>query len=174
MSRQLLRVIRFPDRTKNRARADFVLLGAPAGADEAAVRRAFLQAVKSARPDQGGDPEQFREVIAAYRRLTDSAPAEDLNVRLEVRINAELARAGGHKLVGLPDGRRLRVKIAPGMEDGDILRLSRQGMNAPGRWGDVYLTLRVAEPVRVVPPRPAVAPPSTEHLLRRFQDSWAA
>jgi hypothetical protein len=59
------------------------------------------------------------------------------------------------------------------MDDGDILRLSRQGLNAPGRWGDVYLTLRVAEPVRVVPPRPPVAPPNTERLLRRFQDSWA-
>lgn len=167
-------MIRSQDRARDRARADFVLLGAPAGADEAAVRRAFLEAVKAARPDQGGDPEHYREVIAAYRRLTGSAPPDDLDVRLEIKINAELARAGGHKLVPLPDGRRLRVKIAPGMDDGDILRLSRQGLNAPGRWGDVYLTLRVAEPVRVVPPRPPAAPPSTERLLRRFQDSWAA
>lgn len=138
------------------------------------MRRAFLDAVKAARPDQGGDPQRYREIIAAYRRLQGPSGPDDLDVRMEVKISAELARTGGHKLVTLPDGRRLRVKIAPNADEGDILRLSRQGLNAPGRWGDVYLTLRVAEPVRVVPPRPPAAPPSTERLLRRFQDSWAA
>ena len=167
-------MIRSDRRARTHAKADFALLGAPAGADGAAVRRAFLDAVKAARPDQGGDADHYREVIAAYRRLQGPAGLEDLDVRLEVKINAELARTGGHKLVSLPDGRRLRVKIPCGIDDGDILRLSRQGLNAPGRWGDVYLTLRVAEPVRVVPPRPPAAPPSTERLLRRFQDSWAA
>lgn len=173
MSGQFRRVIRSQDRAYDRARADFVLLGAPAGADQAAVRRAFLDAVKAARPDQGGDPERYREVIAAYRRLNGTTSV-DLDVRLDVKINAELARTGGHKLVTLPDGRRLRVKIPARLEDGDVLRLARQGLNGPGRWGDVYLTLRVAEPVRVVPPRPPAATPSTEHLLRRFQDAWAA
>ena len=138
------------------------------------MRRAFLDAVKAARPDQGGDPERYREVIAAYRRLQGGGGTEDLDVRLEVKINAELARTGGHKLITLPDGRRLRVKVPTGMDDGDILRLSRQGLNAPGRWGDVYLTLRVAEPARVVPPRPPVVELNTERLLRRFQESWAA
>lgn len=155
-------------------RSDFALLGAPAGADADAVRRAFLQAVKAARPDQGGDPELYREIIAAYRRLCGPQAAEDLDVRLAVKITAELARTGGHKLVSLPDGRRLRVKIPPRADHGDILRLSRQGLNAPGRWGDVYLTLAVAEPVRVVPPTPPPLQPSTEGLLRKFQDRWAA
>ena len=58
--------------------ADFALLGAPAGADEAAVRKAFLQAVKAARPDQGGDPEHYREVIAAWSRL-NARPAGEAN-----------------------------------------------------------------------------------------------
>lgn len=168
-------MIRSRTRTRDHARADFALLGAPAGADEAAVRRAFLDAVKAARPDQGGDPERYREVIAAYRRLQGGGGGtEDLDVRLEVKINAELARTGGHKLITLPDGRRLRVKVPAGLDDGDILRLSRQGLNAPGRWGDVYLTLRVAEPARVVPPRRPVVELNTERLLRRFQESWAA
>ena len=161
-------------RPPNPPRSDFALLGVQAGADAEAVRRAFLDAVKAARPDQGGDPERYREVIAAYRRLRESGEPEDLNIRLEVRISAELARTGGHKLVSLPDGRRLRVKIPAQVDGGDILRLSRQGLNAPGRWGDVYLTLSVAEPVRVVPPRPPEILPSTERLLRRFQDRWAA
>jgi hypothetical protein len=167
-------VIRADSRHPDRRRADFALLGAPAGADEAAVRRAFLDAVKAARPDQGGDPDRYREVIAAWRRLQSSGPTEDLDVHLDVKINAELARTGGHKLVTLAEGRRLRVKIPPALDDGDILRLPRQGLNAPGRWGDVYLTLRVAEPVRVVPARPEAPLPSAERLLRRFQESWAA
>jgi DnaJ-class molecular chaperone len=168
-------VIRSDTRHPDRRRADFALLGAPAGADEAAIRRAFLDAVKAARPDQGGDPERYREIIAAYNRLQSApTPPEDLHIRLEVKINAELARTGGHKLITLPDGRRLRVKIPSGIDDKDILRLSRQGLNAPGRWGDVYLTLRVAERARVVPPRPEPIAPNTERLLRRFQESWAA
>jgi DnaJ-class molecular chaperone len=161
-------------RTPKPVRSDFTLLGVAAGAGAEAVRRAFLDAVKAARPDQGGDPERYREIIAAYRRLQPPTGLDDLDVRLEVRISAELARTGGHKLVSLPDGRRLRVKIPSASDQGDILRLSRQGLNAPGRWGDVYLTLAVAEPVRVVPPRPPEVRPSTERLLRRFQESWAA
>lgn len=156
------------------ARSDFALLGVTAGADADAVRRAFLEAVKAARPDLGGDPDRYRDVIAAYRRLRGPSGPEDLDVRLDVKISAELARAGGHKLVSLPDGRRLRVKMPIGVGDRDLLRLRRQGLNAPGRWGDVYLTLRVADPVRVIPPRPTLAPPSTERLLRTFQDRWAA
>ncbi len=163
-------------RSQSHARSDLTLLGAPAGADEAAIRRAFLAAVKAARPDQGGDPERYREIIAAYRRLTPAAAAEDLDFRLELRISAELGRAGGHKLVTLPDGRRLRVKIPSGVAEGRVLRLPRQGMSAPGRWGDVCLTVVLARPdqVRVVPEAPPELQPSTRHKLRRFQDSWAA
>ena len=163
-------------RSRSHARSDLILLGAPAGADEAAIRRAFLAAVKAARPDQGGDPERYREIIAAYRRLTPAMGVEDLDVRMDLRISAELARAGGHKLVTLPDGRRLRVKIPSGVAEGRVLRLVRQGMSAPGRWGDVHLTVVLADPVRVrvVPEAPPELQPSTRHKLRRFQDSWAA
>jgi len=163
-------------RRPHRARSDLVLLGAPAGADEAAVRRAFLTAVKAARPDQGGDPERYREIIAAYRRLAPATPPADLDVRMELRISAELARTGGHKLVTLPDGRRLRVRIPAAVSAGRVLRLARQGLSAPGRWGDVHLTVAIADPVRVrvVPEAPPQLEPSTRRKLQRFQDSWAA
>jgi hypothetical protein len=57
-----------------------------------------------------------------------------------------------------------------------VLRLVRQGFNAPGRWGDVHLLVRLTEPARfrVVPEAPPELPPSTRHKLRVFQDSWAA
>lgn len=163
-------------RSPTRAHSDLILLGAPAGADDAAVRRAFLAAVKAARPDQGGDPERYREVIAAYRRLSPAPQTADLDIRLELKISAELARTGGHKLVSLPDGRRLRVKIPAGVAEGRVLRLARQGLTAPGRWGDVHLSVTLADPVRVrvVPEAPPELQPSTRHKLRQFQDSWAA
>lgn len=157
------------------ARSDLILLGAPDQADEAAVRRAFLAAVKAARPDQGGDPDQYREVIAAYKRLNAAPPPDDLDIQMEVKISAELARTGGRKLVTLPDGRRMRIKIPPDVRGGDVLRLSRQGRTAPGRWGDVNLTLAVAPPVRIrAVPAPPRLEPSTRAKLQRFQDSWAA
>ncbi len=164
-------------RADHRVRSDFALLGVPAGADEAALRRAFLAAVKTHRPDHGGDPERYREIIAAYGRLRPRPEeTQDLDYRLDVKISAELAKGGGHRIVDLPDGRRVRVRIPKETRMGDMLRLQRQGRSAPGRWGDVYLTIAVAEPakVRVVPPSPPELQPSTRSKLRRFQDSWAA
>ena len=160
--------------------SDFALLGVPSGADEAAVRHAFLQAVKAARPDRGGDPQHYREVIAAYRRLREPAPQEDLDVRMEIRIGAEQARTGGPKLVQLPTGKTVRVTLPAEIKDGRTLRLKRQGLNAPGRWGDVYLTVAVAEPLRTVD-RVAeldrvveIMRPTASVLLRRFAGTWAA
>ena len=156
-------------------RSDFALLGVPAGADEAALRRAFLSAVKANRPDMGGDPERYRDVIAAYRRLRGTAPALDLDVHIELRLSREQARSGGSKLVDLPTGRTVRVTLPAGVQSGRTLRLARQGHNAPGRWGDVYLRVTVGDAVRVVPVEADTdARPTARALLRRFAASWAA
>ena len=151
------------------APGDFALLGAPAGADESAVRKAFLQAVKAARPDRGGDPERYREIIAAYRRLSPQPVAEDLDVRIRITVSAEQARAGGPRLVRLPTGRTVRVQLPAGMRTGRTLRLRHQGLNAPGRWGDAYLELLVEAAVEPAPQRATAS-----DLLRRFSESWAA
>ena len=159
----------------SRPRSDFALLGVPKGAGEQAVRRAFLNAVKAHRPDQGGDPDQYREVIAAYRRLRGAPPQHELDVHLDLRVGAELARSGGPKMVTLPTGRTLRVTVPAGVKSGRTLRLQRQGLNAPGRWGDVYLHVVVAEGVRMVPEMmPNDHRPNASALLRRFAASWAA
>ena len=150
---------------------DFALLGVSAGADEAAVRRAFLQAVKAARPDRGGDPERYRDLIAAYRRLNAPAEHHDLDVRIDLRIEPQQAREGGPKLVRLPTGRTVKVTVPAGVATGRTLRLRRQGLTAPGRWGDVYLRVVVAEAA----PAPAAEPRLTAaQLRRRFAESWAA
>ena len=150
-------------------RSDFALLGVAAGADEAALRRAFLEAVKAARPDRGGDPERYREIIAAYRRLQPPAEHPDLDVRMELRLEPGQARDGGPRLVRLPTGRTVRVSVPAGVQTGRTLRLRRQGFSAPGRWGDVYLLIVVAEVAPAPEPRATVA-----ELRRRFAESWAA
>ena len=152
--------------------SDFALLGVPVGADEAALRQAFLQAVKANRPDRGGDPERYRRIIEAYRRLRPPATQDELDVRLEITLTAEQALAGGPKLVRLPTGRTVRVTLPAALKSGRTLRLRHQGYNAPGRWGDAYLSIVVAE---AVAERPVAAPtPTASVLLRRFAGTWAA
>ncbi|RNJ27484.1 J domain-containing protein [Halosegnis longus] len=40
-------------------------------ADEQAIKRAYREAVKEKHPDRGGDEEEFKDVTAAYDRLTE-------------------------------------------------------------------------------------------------------
>jgi hypothetical protein len=47
-------------------------LGLDPGADESSIKRAYREKVKQVHPDaDGGDEEAFKEVTAAYERLTD-------------------------------------------------------------------------------------------------------
>ena len=160
------------------SRSDFALLGVPVGADEAASRQAFLQAVKAARPDRGGDPERYRRIIEAWRRLRPPPSQGELDVRLEITVSAEQARAGGPKLVRLPTGRTVRVTLPADLRDGRVLRLRHQGHNAPGRWGDAYLTIVVARASRAresaLGRAAELLKPSASALRRRFAETWAA
>jgi curved DNA-binding protein CbpA len=71
----------------------FAVLGLEETADDATVRTAYLQALRSAPPDR--DPEGFRRIRAAYEALRDAesrldlrlfgpAPLDDLATLLEV------------------------------------------------------------------------------------------
>ena len=160
------------------SRCDFALLGVPVGADEAALRQAFLQAVKATRPDRGGDPERYRQIIEAWRRLRPPPSQGELDVRLNITVSADQARAGGPKLVRLPTGRTVRVTLPADLRDGRVLRLRHQGHNAPGRWGDAYLTVALAAPSRAAEDAAErVAErlqPTANTLRRRFAETWAA
>lgn len=61
-----------------RARAE---LGLAAGADDAAVRRAFRELARTHHPDRGGDPARFDRVRRAFALLSDGAPASAPRVR---------------------------------------------------------------------------------------------
>ncbi|WP_254537671.1 J domain-containing protein [Halomarina litorea] len=50
----------------DRDRAAFAVLGLPASASENEVRAAYRAKVKAVHPDQGGDPDEFRQLQEAY------------------------------------------------------------------------------------------------------------
>ena len=68
-----------------------------------------------------------------------SIPA-DVSAEAEVTL-AEVAR-GTERMVDV-NGRRLQVKIPPGVADGARIKLRGGGMSANGAAGDLYLTVRV-------------------------------
>jgi curved DNA-binding protein len=130
------------------------LLGVPPGADGQVVARAFREAVKTAHPDRpGGDDERFRQVIEAHRLLKsmDFAP---LNFSLARRpsqqsrrrtaprsqnllISIHEALYGGECAIDAAGGRRLSVRLPPGLRANDTLKLS-------GAEDGVDLLLRIA------------------------------
>lgn len=74
-----------------------------------------------------------------------SRPARGQDVRYRLELDLLDAVNGGPRRITLPDGRTLEVKVPPGTRDGQILRLSGQGL--PGRnggpAGDAYVEIAV-------------------------------
>lgn len=124
-----------PSMDRKRAR---VVLGVSQAATPAELRRAFREAAKLAHPDRpGGDAEQFREVVEAYRLLTEqppldriiqppatvSYPAADGAI---LPITPMLALNGGVVLHETADGRSLKITLPAGLRSGDTLRAGRE------------------------------------------------
>ena len=80
-----------PSIDRKRARA---ILGVSPNASPAELRRAFREAAKIAHPDRpSGDAERFREVVEAYRLLSEQAPADRIvQPPATVRKTAEESR----------------------------------------------------------------------------------
>ncbi len=112
----------------------YALLGLTGPADGAALKAAFRSAVKTARPDQpGGGEARFRQVIAAWRLIQQSAaplalasPAPAAPVLPVVGLSPDTALKGGTVEVRL--GRRtFRVRVPKGLRSGEHLRLKAAG-----------------------------------------------
>ena len=97
------------------------------------LRRAFRDAAKAAHPDRtGGGGERFRQVVEAYHRLqaaqavaTDriiQPPATRAPEPAILRIDPLTALRGGSAEHRLADGRRIRLRLPPGLRSGDTVR----------------------------------------------------
>jgi curved DNA-binding protein len=107
------------------------LLGVGPFATAGEVRRAFREAAKQAHPDRpGGDERRFRLVMAAYHRLQPAAPdprfvqppAPRAHEPAILTLDPLVALRGGAVEHTLSAGRRIRVKLPPGLRHGDVVR----------------------------------------------------
>ena len=71
-------------------------------------------------------------------------PGADMEITLPVSF--EEATEGASKRVGLPNGKQIDIKIAPGTREGHRMRLKGQGEASPmgGPAGDAYVTISYA------------------------------
>ena len=91
--------------------------------------------------------EEFFKSSAAGRRQSQAAEGgarqpNDVSYKLTVPFRE--AAGGIGKRVTLSDGRVLDLKIPPGTEDGQTLRLKGQGRKLKGRAGDAFIEITVA------------------------------
>jgi curved DNA-binding protein len=126
------------------------VLGLPPGASAEVRKTVFRTCVKAARPDcPGGDAEQFRRVIEAYRCLeqADARPAAtrpEAAVTPEVEITIEEACLGGARALSVLGDKAFYWRIEPGLRDGDLVR-------EPSPFGELAFRIRIAaEPDRKV------------------------
>src|ERR1700679_4355261 len=60
-------------KTPKKKRDPYQTVGIPKTAKPEAVKRAYRRKAKATHPDSGGNAEEFKEVSAAYRLLTDES-----------------------------------------------------------------------------------------------------
>ncbi|RMG66854.1 MAG: J domain-containing protein [Calditrichaeota bacterium] len=75
------------------------------------------------------------------RRATTGA-----DVEAQITIPFELAVNGGETVISTGTGKRIKIKIPPGTEDGKRIRIRGQGQPSPngGPAGDLFVVIRVA------------------------------
>jgi curved DNA-binding protein len=143
--------------TPDRARS---LLGLSVHSSPHDILPAFRKAAKRVHPDvPGGDTEQFRDILEAYRLLQTgarSAPTATLPpAELTLTITPAQALGGGETESALLDGRRVRISLPPGLRESERLRVAGQvfriSVGQDGdtqvRGDDVWTTARVPEHV---------------------------
>lgn len=95
----------------------------------------------------GATPDDIFAEFFEARRRAQAAPrrGEDESYRLDVSFLA--AVAGATEVLTLPDGRTLSVKIPPGVDSGQVLRLRGQGGAGwqGGPAGDALIEVRVQD-----------------------------
>lgn len=134
------------------------VLGVSSASTPAEIRRAYHAAAKRAHPDSGGDEGAFRQVVDAYRRLSEPGAEDVPPTAADARppgrtleISPFTALGGGEVPHRTPDGRRLRITLPPGLRSGDKVRAGGVELSiyvrAEGgvllRGDDLWMTVRV-------------------------------
>lgn len=128
-------------------RQALALLGLSRPVDAETTRRAFLNAVKAARPDQpGGDAERFRDVIAAWHLIQTQAPpcpslpppARRLRSHPTLSIDPLMALNGG-KVDVRHRSRSFRLTLPAGLRAGDHVRMKGVGRDG----SDLFLSVLI-------------------------------
>jgi len=98
----------------------------------------------------GGDFSDFFESVfggrggyGAYETQRGTrAPARGQDIEGEVEITLDEAFHGTERMLNIDDGRRLEVKIPPGVKTGSKVRVQGEGAGADGKRGDLYLRVK--------------------------------
>ena len=135
-------------------------LGVKPGADAGALTAAFREAALRTHPDRdGGDARAFREVLEAYRLLREAppepiafipAPAAAKARSRDLEVSPAVALNGGEAFVDTGDGRRLKLKLEPGLRTGqhvraggEVFAVTIRGPGATVRGDDLWVTIDV-------------------------------
>jgi DnaJ-class molecular chaperone len=118
--------------------------------------RGYAEGAPGARYRQSGGAEQdmseaglgdlFEDLFAGTREQRSNGPRRGRDQGYKLTIDFLDAVTGATKRLALPDGKGLDVRIPPGIEDGQTMRLKGQG--SPGRQGgpsgDALIEIQVA------------------------------
>jgi DnaJ-class molecular chaperone len=107
----------------------------------------------------GGNPftsDQVKDMFRAFDEEVDlddpalyggkpKARAASLDLQCRVRVDFVAAATGSIINVRLPNDKQVKVRIKPGVEDGQKLKLKGFGRSAEGQTGDAYIELAVKD-----------------------------
>lgn len=89
---------------------------------------------------EGMDDDLFSSI---FSRMGGESAARGEDVLYRMEVDFRDAVLGAEREITLPGGKRLRVRIPPGVESGTKLRFAGQGGAGTGKAGDAYVELEV-------------------------------
>lgn len=95
----------------------------------------------------GGDFSDFFQTIfgggfGGKRAGKTGRTHQGQDIHADIRISLEDAFSGGPKILNI-NGEKIRIKLKPGVQDGQTLRVKGKGVSAGGPRGDLYLQIHI-------------------------------